>query len=83
MIWEKPNLTEVSEEAKYLCGINERFESESTEVQWLRFSFAKIATNLLVRQKNAGHSDAGRNLALAITHLEDSCMRTIKAMYSS
>lgn len=76
------NLKELSSESKYICGINDRFENESTEIQELRVAYAQLANILLVKQKEAGHSDAGRNYSIAITDLENSCMRTIKAIYS-
>lgn len=81
-IWSVYDLSEVSEEAKLLCWINERFDDENEAVKAVRFRFAKVASDLIARKWSAWHSEAGRNYALAVTHLEDACMRAIKGLYS-
>lgn len=69
-------------EAKLLCGINERFDNEPWNVQSVRYQFAKLMDRLCVQREKAGRSEAWRNFSLAITHLEDACMRFIKGIYS-
>lgn len=72
----------LSEEAKLLCGINDRFENESVLVKSIRYDFWLKFTALLKHRDDAWRSEAGRNFSLAITHLEDACMRFIKGIYS-
>jgi len=69
-------------EAKLLCGINERFDNEPWNVQSLRYQFAKLMDILCTQRENAGRSEAGRNFSIAITELENSCIRSIKWLYS-
>lgn len=76
------DLNLISEEAKNLCWINERFENESVLVQSIRYDFWLKFTALLKHRDDAWRSEAGRNFSLAITHLEDACMRFIKGIYS-
>lgn len=72
----------LSVEAKLLCGINERFENEPWNVQSVRYQFAKLMDRLCVQRENAGRSEAWRNFSIAITELENACIRTIKWLYS-
>ncbi len=67
---------------KKLAGINERFENESVLVKSIRYDFWRNFTALLKHRDDAWRSEAGRNFALAITHLEDACIRFIKWVYS-
>lgn len=79
---ESYDLNLISEEAKNLAWINERFENESVLVQSIRYDFWLKFTALLKHRDDAWRSEAGRNFSLAITHLEDACMRFIKWIYS-
>lgn len=81
-MWSVYDLTEMSEEVKLLCWINDRFEAEPESVKLARLDFAEIAVHLISRKESAWRSEAGRNYALAITHLEDACIRTIKWLYT-
>ena len=81
-MWGTYDLSEFSDEVKNLCWINERFENEDEWVKYMRYSFAQVAVNLIWRKQTAGHSEAGRHYSLAVTHLEDACIRAIKGLYS-
>ncbi len=76
------DLSIISEEAKNLAGINDRFENESVLVQSIRYDFWLRFTALLKHRDDAWRSEAGRNFSLAITHLEDACIRFVKGVYS-
>ena len=65
-----------------LCSINERFVYESTEVQMTRLDYANIFQTLTLKRNEAGRSEAGRNFSIAITELENSCIRAVKGLYS-
>lgn len=69
-------------EAKLLCGINERFDNEPWNVQSVRYQFAKLMDRLCVQREKAGRSEAWRNFSIAITDLENACIRAIKWLYS-
>lgn len=75
-------LTQYSKEALMLCSINESFDNESFEVKCTREMYVKIADKLIELRNSAGRSEAGRNYSIAITQIEDSCMRAIKGMYT-
>ena len=65
-----------------LCSINERYDKEAQEVKDIRYQ-AIILMFILTRARDeAGRSDAWRNYSIAITNLEDSCMRAVKWFYS-
>lgn len=70
------------EEALNLCSINERFDSEPEEVRNLRASYVEVMDLLVIARDKAWRSEAGRNYSIAITELENSCMRAIKWAYS-
>jgi hypothetical protein len=72
------DLKVIGDEAKLLCGINERFENENVQVQKIRYEFAKMMNRLCIQRESTGISEAGRNFSIAITDLENSCIRTIK-----
>jgi hypothetical protein len=76
------DIAEIPEEVKNLTGINERFDKEPAKVQDTRLQYAMIFINLCERRDRAGRSEAGRNFSIAITELENSCIRNIKALYS-
>ena len=78
----KFDLESLSPEASTMCWINERFEKEAWDVKLTRFTYATLMDVLLTSRKEVWQSEAGRNLSIAITHLEDSCIRAIKAFYS-
>lgn len=85
-MWETPTLETLREvyspEVLNLCSINERFEKEDSEVQKTRVDYAHIFQTLTIKRDEAGRSEAGRNFSIAITELENSCIRAIKGMYS-
>jgi len=72
----------ISNEVKNLVGINERFDNESVDVQQVRLSYANTMQFLINLRDAVWRSEAGRNIAIAITDLESSCMRAVKAIYS-
>lgn len=72
----------LGEESKLLCWINERFENEREDVKSVRYQFAKLMDRLCVQREKVGRSEAGRNFSIAITELENSCIRAIKWLYS-
>lgn len=76
------DLKVIWDEAKLLCGINERFENEPIGIQKTRYNFAKLMNTLCLLRENAGRSEAWRNFSIAITELENSCIRAIKWLYS-
>lgn len=66
-----------------LCGINERFDNESDLVKEIRVRYAEIADKLYdLRQGLERWNPAARHYSIAITDLEDSCMRAIKWLYT-
>lgn len=71
-----------SEEVKQLCSIDDRFYNEPIDVQDIRTKYADIFTILTQARDNTGRSEAWRNYSIAITELENSCIRAIKALYS-
>ncbi len=71
-----------SDEVKNLCSINERFDNEPTNVRWIRIAYGNIFESLTQLRDEVGRSEAGRNYAISITELENSCIRAIKALYS-
>lgn len=71
-----------SEEVKNLVSINERFDNEPDEIKEIRVNYANIFTILTSNRDKAWRSEAGRNYAIAITELENSCIRAVKAFYS-
>lgn len=75
-------LTQYSKEALMLCSINERFDNESFEVKCIREMYVKIADELIKLRNVAGRSEKSRNYSIAITQLEDSCMRAVKWLYT-
>lgn len=71
-----------SDEVKSLCSINERFNNEPIEVRELRVKYATIFVSLTEKRDEAWRSEAWRNYAIAITELENSCIRAVKWFYS-
>ena len=71
-----------SSEVLNLCSINERFENEDTEIQMTRLNYAYIFQTLTIKRDDVGRSEAGRNFSIAITELENSCIRAVKGFYS-
>lgn len=76
----------LSQEVKTLCWINERFESEPYEVKKMRRETAKIMAVLCDEREKAfaspGRTEKWRNFSLAITHLEDACIRAVRWLCS-
>lgn len=70
-----------NQEVLNYCSINERFDSEPDMVKELRIQYALLFSLLLAEQERVWRSEAGRNYSIAITELETSCMRSIKAVY--
>ena len=76
------NITLCSEETLQLVSyVKERFENEPEAVQSLREEFAKLLDRLIQKRNSVERWEKSRNLQIAITHLEDACMRAIKAEY--
>ena len=73
---------EYTQEALNLCSINERFDNESLDIKIIREFYVKIASKLMILRDEVWRSEAGRNYNIAITELENSCMRAIKGVYS-
>lgn len=71
-----------SGEVKNLCSINERFDNEPYNVKEVRVMYGDIFSVLTKKRDEAGRSEAGRNYSIAITELENSCIRAIKWLYS-
>lgn len=74
---------EFSEEVLHLTSINERFDNEPSIVRGVRVQYARLLTILTEQRDLAGRSNAWRDASLAITHLEDSCIRAVKSLYAS
>lgn len=72
-----------SKEVLNLAGVNERFNNEAKDVQDIRVMFSNIFKFLTLARDEVWRSEAGRNYALAITAAEDSCIRTVKWIYSN
>lgn len=85
-MYEAPTLEALKEryspEVLNLCSINERFEQESPEVQMTRLNYADIFNLLTLKRDITGRSEAGRNFSIAITELENSCIRAVKWLYN-
>ena len=73
---------EYSEEMLNLCWISEMLDNEDLEIKTLRHSFVNIMQTLIEKRDKAGRSEAWRNYNIAITELENSCIRAIKGIYS-
>ncbi|MHA1482474.1 MAG: hypothetical protein ACTSQA_03435 [Candidatus Heimdallarchaeaceae archaeon] len=71
-----------STEALMLCSINDRFDNELLDVKIMREMYVKIADLLIKSRDTVGRGEAGRNYSIAITELENSCMRAIKGPFS-
>ena len=83
---EIPKYSELdfSDEVKTLCSINERFDNEPDIIKNIRLDYAMIMENLTNNRDViiwAWPNEWKRNFSIAITHLEDSLMRAIKAVY--
>lgn len=71
-----------SEETKTLVSYSEeRFDKEPQLVRDTRNEFAIVIWRLIDERNKLERGEATRNLQIAITHLEDSCMRAVKAFY--
>jgi len=71
-----------TEETKNLVSyVKERFDNEPEAIQTLRTRFASIINDLVIERNSLERGEKSRNLQIAITHLEDACMRAIKAAY--
>jgi len=73
--------TQIAEETKILVSYGERFSNEPEEVQKKRISYANMINELVVKRNELKRWEASRNLQIAISSLEDSCMRCVKAIY--
>ena len=72
----------VTEETKIMVSyVKERFANEPEAVQKLRRSFAILIDELIIERNELERGEKSRNIQIAITHLEDACMRAIKAAY--
>ena len=85
-MWEAPTYEELkamySEEVLWLCSINERYDNENDIVKDIRGIYANLFMILTERRDVAWRWEAGRNYAIAITELENSCIRAVKWFYS-
>lgn len=70
-----------TDEVKNLTSINERFNNEKNEVKEMRVVYAEIFSTLTKLRDNAWRTEAWRNYAIAITELENSCIRAVKWLY--
>lgn len=70
-----------TDEVKNLTSINERFNNEPEEVKRTRVDYAEIFRILTRLRDNTWRTEAWRNFAIAITELENSCIRAIKWLY--
>lgn len=76
------DLNKFSDEVKLLISIVDwRRQNEPVNVQQMRNNYAEIMELLCKKRSEAGRSEVWRNLSIAITALEDSCIRAIKALY--
>ena len=81
-ISEPRDLNLATTETKILVSyIEERYKNEPAEVQDIRSSFAIIIDKLVNVRNKLERWEKSRNLQIAITHLEDGCMRAVKAAY--
>jgi len=71
-----------SNEVLNLCWINERFDNEPQEVQEIRDIYSTVMSTICTARDKAWRSEAGRNYNIAITELENSCIRAVKWFYS-
>ena len=72
----------ITEETKTLVSYSpERYDNEPESVQELRRDFASIIDSLVTQRNSLERGEKTRNLQVAITHLEDACMRAVKAMF--
>jgi len=62
-------------EVLQLCSINNRFDNEEEQVQEMRIAYVVIFQRLTQLRDDIWRSEAGRNYAIAITELENSCIR--------
>lgn len=76
------NITLCTEETLDLVSYSkERFEKEPSEVQKIREDFAMMIDNFVKLRNSLERWEATRNLQITITHLEDACIRAVKAQY--
>lgn len=73
-------MPEFTDEALNLVGF---WRDEQKEITELRIAYASIMQTLCNKRDEAWRSEAGRNFQIAITELENSCMRAVKGMYSN
>jgi len=72
-----------TEETKTLVSYNpDRYDNEPETVKELRKDFARLIDGLVLKRNSLDRWEATRNLQIAITHLEDACMRAVKAEYT-
>ena len=77
-------INSLSDESKLLVSIvSWRVENEPVAIQRIRYDYWKLMDFLCSHRIEAWRSEEWRNLSIAITHLEDSCIRAIKAYYSN
>lgn len=67
-----------SDEVRGLTSINDRFDNEPVPVREIRASYAAILKRLTDARDKVGRSPAGRDINIAITHVEDACIREVK-----
>lgn len=74
-------MSEFSDEVLNLVSLD-YWRKEAPEIVNLRESYGRVMKHLCNGRDQAWRSEAWRNYSIAITELENSCMRAIKAMYS-
>lgn len=71
-----------SKEVLNLASVNKRFDVEFEQVRIIRDNYCKLFMHLTVARDNVWRSEAWRNYNIAITELENSCIRAVKWFYS-
>lgn len=75
-------LKEMSDEAKQLVSINDRFDNEPEHVRSTRIMYGQLMDHHIMFRENVGRSFSGRQINMAITFLEQACEKAIKAFYN-
>lgn len=77
------DITWLSDEAKSLVSINDRFDNESDEVKLVRVQYWRIIQHHIQMRDEVGRSFSGRQINMAITFAEQACEKAIKAIYNT
>lgn len=78
-VWQRVSI--LSQEARELAGINERFVNEEADVQELRVSFAETFAQLIALRESAGRSKAWHAVNIAITQLRIARAMAVESLY--